>query len=89
MITIMIGLLLYYIHINIDGSRHGGGEKNKQTKINNSIILKISCIPESMIIYRENVFDLFSGKGKPPMFGDYEAQRHWQEITYNLPINQW
>ncbi|KAK3706996.1 hypothetical protein QZH41_014083 [Actinostola sp. cb2023] len=31
----------------------------------------------------------YSGKGKPPMYGDYEAQRHWQEITYNLPINQW
>ncbi|KAB1268334.1 Dolichyl pyrophosphate Man9GlcNAc2 alpha-1; 3-glucosyltransferase, partial [Camelus dromedarius] len=27
--------------------------------------------------------------GKPPMFGDYEAQRHWQEITFNLPIKQW
>jgi len=23
------------------------------------------------------------------MFGDYEAQRHWMEITYNLPINEW
>lgn len=23
------------------------------------------------------------------MFGDYEAQRHWQEITLNLPIEQW
>ncbi|MBZ3869954.1 Dolichyl pyrophosphate Man9GlcNAc2 alpha-1,3-glucosyltransferase [Sciurus carolinensis] len=23
------------------------------------------------------------------MFGDYEAQRHWQEITFNLPIKQW
>ncbi|NXO38727.1 ALG6 glucosyltransferase, partial [Locustella ochotensis] len=31
----------------------------------------------------------FSGAGKPPMYGDYEAQRHWQEITYNLPIRQW
>lgn len=30
-----------------------------------------------------------SGQGKPPMFGDYEAQRHWQEITYNLPIRHW
>ncbi|TKC49223.1 hypothetical protein EI555_007754, partial [Monodon monoceros] len=29
------------------------------------------------------------GAGKPPMFGDYEAQRHWQEITINLPIKQW
>lgn len=23
------------------------------------------------------------------MYGDYEAQRHWQEITVNLPIQQW
>ncbi|XP_068676423.1 dolichyl pyrophosphate Man9GlcNAc2 alpha-1,3-glucosyltransferase-like isoform X2 [Montipora foliosa] len=31
----------------------------------------------------------YSGKGKAPMFGDYEAQRHWMEITYNLPIDEW
>ncbi|NXK18092.1 ALG6 glucosyltransferase, partial [Arenaria interpres] len=29
------------------------------------------------------------GAGKPPMYGDYEAQRHWQEVTYNLPVRQW
>ena len=23
------------------------------------------------------------------MFGDYEAQRHWQEVTLNLPIDEW
>lgn len=27
--------------------------------------------------------------GKSPMFGDYEAQRHWQEVTVNLPIREW
>ncbi|NXC43220.1 ALG6 glucosyltransferase, partial [Penelope pileata] len=31
----------------------------------------------------------FLGAGKPPMYGDYEAQRHWQEVTYNLPMGQW
>ncbi|XP_007957324.1 dolichyl pyrophosphate Man9GlcNAc2 alpha-1,3-glucosyltransferase [Orycteropus afer afer] len=31
----------------------------------------------------------YSGAGKPPMFGDYEAQRHWQEVTFNLPVTQW
>ncbi|XP_045148133.1 dolichyl pyrophosphate Man9GlcNAc2 alpha-1,3-glucosyltransferase [Echinops telfairi] len=31
----------------------------------------------------------YSGAGKSPMFGDYEAQRHWQEITFNLPVKQW
>lgn len=23
------------------------------------------------------------------MFGDYEAQRHWMEITVNLPHSEW
>lgn len=31
----------------------------------------------------------YSGEGKAPMFGDYEAQRHWMEVTYNLPLEQW
>ncbi|XP_033820933.1 dolichyl pyrophosphate Man9GlcNAc2 alpha-1,3-glucosyltransferase [Periophthalmus magnuspinnatus] len=31
----------------------------------------------------------YSGAAKPPMFGDYEAQRHWQEVTYSLPLQQW
>lgn len=30
-----------------------------------------------------------SGQGVPPMYGDYEAQRHWMEITTNLPIKDW
>lgn len=34
-------------------------------------------------------FSSYSGAGKPPMFGDYEAQRHWQEVTYNLPAQEW
>ena len=29
------------------------------------------------------------GQGTPPMFGDYEAQRHWMEITNHLPTRQW
>ncbi|KAF1794690.1 Glycosyl transferase, ALG6/ALG8 [Phytophthora cactorum] len=31
----------------------------------------------------------YSGEHTPPMFGDYEAQRHWMEITINLPISDW
>ncbi|KAI1261784.1 ALG8 glycosyltransferase family ALG6 [Xylariaceae sp. FL1019] len=31
----------------------------------------------------------YSGFEKPPMFGDYEAQRHWMEITTHLPVSQW
>jgi alpha-1,3-glucosyltransferase len=31
----------------------------------------------------------YSGKNTPPVFGDYEAHRHWMEITLHLPIHQW
>ncbi|CAL1531413.1 unnamed protein product [Lymnaea stagnalis] len=31
----------------------------------------------------------YSGDGKPPMYGDFEAQRHWMEITVNLPPEEW
>ncbi|KAF8552018.1 hypothetical protein OG21DRAFT_206018 [Imleria badia] len=31
----------------------------------------------------------YSGYDTPPMFGDYEAQRHWMELTIHLPVQQW
>ncbi|KAI0789811.1 ALG6, ALG8 glycosyltransferase family-domain-containing protein [Abortiporus biennis] len=31
----------------------------------------------------------YSGQNTPPMFGDYEAQRHWMELTIHLPVRQW
>ncbi|PRT54840.1 putative dolichyl pyrophosphate Man9GlcNAc2 alpha-1,3-glucosyltransferase [Wickerhamiella sorbophila] len=31
----------------------------------------------------------YSGMGVPPMYGDFEAQRHWLEITQHLPPKQW
>ncbi|MBA0635147.1 hypothetical protein Godav_029663 [Gossypium davidsonii] len=31
----------------------------------------------------------YSGARTPPKFGDYEAQRHWMEITLNLPPKDW
>ncbi|KAI8907883.1 glycosyl transferase [Gorgonomyces haynaldii] len=31
----------------------------------------------------------YSGENTPPMFGDFEAQRHWLEITFHLPIDKW
>ncbi|KAG2069054.1 hypothetical protein BDR04DRAFT_1078626 [Suillus decipiens] len=31
----------------------------------------------------------YSGYDTPPMFGDYEAQRHWMELTIHLPIREW
>lgn len=31
----------------------------------------------------------YSGAGKAPKYGDFEAQRHWMEITLNLPMSEW
>lgn len=31
----------------------------------------------------------YSGMRKPPMHGDFEAQRHWMELTVHLPATHW
>ena len=31
----------------------------------------------------------YSGEHQPPMYGDFEAQRHWMEVTVNLPPTSW
>lgn len=31
----------------------------------------------------------YSGMNTAPMFGDFEAQRHWMEVTIAKPLNQW
>ncbi|KAG9019276.1 Glucosyltransferase-like protein [Tulasnella sp. 427] len=31
----------------------------------------------------------YSGRATPLMYGDYEAQRHWMEITVHLPTREW
>ncbi|MDP2435955.1 MAG: hypothetical protein Q8P67_09450 [archaeon] len=31
----------------------------------------------------------YSGHATPPRYGDFEAQRHWMEVTVNLPARDW
>ncbi|KAJ8604054.1 hypothetical protein CTAYLR_001735 [Chrysophaeum taylorii] len=31
----------------------------------------------------------YSGEATPPRFGDYEAHRHWMEVTINKEIKEW
>jgi hypothetical protein len=42
-----------------------------------------------LLLVRFLFISINKGYNKPPMFGDFEAQRHWMELTVNLPINQW
>ncbi|EEF45622.1 dolichyl glycosyltransferase, putative [Ricinus communis] len=48
------------------------------------------CIAVFGLLVRVAVsLHLYSGAANPPKFGDYEAQRHWMEITLNLPPKDW
>ncbi|XP_061739673.1 dolichyl pyrophosphate Man9GlcNAc2 alpha-1,3-glucosyltransferase [Nerophis ophidion] len=47
------------------------------------------CILLGVVVRWGVSLNSYSGAGKPPLFGDYEAQRHWQEVTYNLPVQEW
>ena len=31
----------------------------------------------------------YEGMAAPPMHGDFEAQRHWMEVTVHLPMKEW
>mgnify|MGYP002803562495 FL=1 len=69
-------------------------EKNKETLETNinkkDFWFFISLVILLSLLVRCSVsLNPYSGAGKPPMFGDYEAQRHWMEITFNLPIEEW
>lgn len=42
------------------------------------------------LIVRLSLFNAsYSGHADPPKYGDYEAQRHWMEVTINLPVSEW
>ncbi|KAL4236842.1 Glucosyltransferase-like protein [Mactra antiquata] len=57
-------------------------------KMENWSIKALTCSFALLIRWSVSFFD-YSGAGKTPMYGDYEAQRHWQEITVNLPVKEW
>lgn len=54
------------------------------------IIPVFLCISVFAVLVRVAVsLHPYSGASTPPKFGDYEAQRHWMEITNNLPVKEW
>ena len=75
-------------------------ESEKRSCVNNShSITECVCVTsvqaKEMCVGRGGVWEgdvmryHFSGAGQPPMYGDYEAQRHWMEVTLHLPIDEW
>ncbi|KAH8739015.1 glucosyltransferase [Cryptosporidium ryanae] len=61
---------------------HTDKEKNNISKI--VLVLLIGVLIRMLIGYSN-----YSGQSDPPKFGDFEAQRHWMEVTLNLPVNNW
>uniref|UniRef100_A0A1I8B9B9 Alpha-1,3-glucosyltransferase n=1 Tax=Meloidogyne hapla TaxID=6305 RepID=A0A1I8B9B9_MELHA len=57
-------------------------------KRNNQIIILSSLVLLLVVASCLAVCE-YSGHNKPIMYGDFEAQRHWMELTINLPISKW
>ena len=54
----------------------------------------MDCRLLGLLWYAHRIFfECFSlrapGFQKLPMHGDFEAQRHWMEITIHLPVSSW
>ena len=60
------------------------------TSTNNQLIINTILIHIFVILLKIFVgFFGYSGENDPPKFGDFEAQRHWMEITINIDAKNW
>ncbi|KAL9231331.1 hypothetical protein vseg_006571 [Gypsophila vaccaria] len=58
--------------------------------VNKGLGVLFICISLFAVLVRLGVsLHPYSGAGNPPKFGDFEAQRHWMEITINTPVKEW
>lgn len=66
------------------------GSVNERRKVDGVYRWAVLCTVSFAILLRLCTgTHSYSGMNTPPTFGDYEAQRHWMEITTNLPPNEW
>ncbi|MCP9261734.1 ALG6 [Dirofilaria immitis] len=70
-----------------DGMRCDRSEERIISTRNQASFLVLLCFAITVQISLS--LGSYSGHATPPIYGDYEAQRHWMEITYHLPVNQW
>lgn len=55
-----------------------------------SSISQWTCVLLIALLCRLALFHApHSGQATPPMFGDFEAQRHWMEVTLHVPLFDW
>ncbi|QPG75918.1 hypothetical protein FOA43_003304 [Brettanomyces nanus] len=58
-------------------------------KAQNQWVARYIIIVFALIVRSAVGIGPYSGEATPPMYGDFEAQRHWMEITNHLPISEW
>ncbi|KAK6590031.1 glucosyltransferase [Cryptosporidium xiaoi] len=63
--------------------------KNSHIDKHNNIIKIVFVLLIGVLVRMLIGYSKYSGQSDPPKFGDFEAQRHWMEITLNLPVNNW
>ncbi|KAI4389311.1 hypothetical protein MLD38_001548 [Melastoma candidum] len=72
------------------GSGPGDGDDVWRWLTHGGIRPALTCVAVFAILVRAAVaLHSYSGAGTPPKYGDFEAQRHWMEITVNLPPGEW
>ncbi|KAI8822334.1 glycosyl transferase [Chytriomyces cf. hyalinus JEL632] len=53
-----------------------------------SVSVRVSLLVALLLRWTLSLWG-YSGLDSPPMYGDFEAQRHWLEITTQLPTKLW
>ena len=61
-----------------------------ENKIKSNIV-SVSLLLDFFILFVKILVGQFgySGEHDPPKYGDFEAQRHWMELTIYLPVEDW
>lgn len=64
--------------------------KDKEEVVHRGIVSSFLYIAVFSFLVRVAIsLHSYSGAANPPKYGDFEAQRHWMEITLNLPVKEW
>jgi alpha-1,3-glucosyltransferase len=83
-ITMRKGQNIVVVHYKVMVINH----KEKVTRFSGKKMKVLLALFAVLVKYSISL-SKYSGYNDPPKFGDFEAQRHWMEITSNLPISDW